>query len=639
MHVFEKNSTFFDLLSEAVAEGIFVINEKHEIVAINKHALKLFGYKEVELIGKPLSKVLPERNHEVYEGLNAVKPKKRKILNTNVAKNLVGITKSGLEFPLDINLITFKILDRSYFLALVYDVTQNRKQLAALRINSKAMDAALNGITITDATKEDNPIIFANKAIEKISGYSQKEILDKNCRFLQNGDTDQPGVKEMRKAISKGKSCRVQLRNYRKDGRMFWNEVSINPIKNEKGVITHFVGIQNDITKRKTIEEENRQLIRIFNESDNEIYVFDAISLRFKHVNFGARRNTGYKLREFMKMTPLDLKPNFSEVEFRKLLIPLLKAPGRKTEFETVHKRKDGSTYPVEVHLQSSKVGEKCLMSSVILDITDKREYTHKLEKKVAERTKQLRIALSREKELNELKSKFLSMVSHEFKTPLSAILTSAILVGKYENTDTQDKREKHLNSIISGVHHLTDILNDFLAVERLEKGEDFYKYTKFSLSKVVNEVLYNANLMLKKGQRINYPMNIEEVSICQDEKIVLLTLTNLLSNAIKYSPEDTEIDLLTKFSDHSVQFEVIDQGIGIPEKDQKHIFEKNFRAGNILTTQGTGIGLHIVKTHVETLGGQVYFSSKENKGSKFTVVFPISEEPCTDKDKKGIGG
>ncbi len=635
MHVFEKNSTFFDLLSEAVAESIFVINEKQEIVAINKHALKLFGYKENELHGKPLSTVIPDRNHDVYEFFSSAITKKSKILKAKMGKNLFGITQSGVALQLDLNLITFKILDRTYFLALIYDVTEKRKQLTALHINSKAVDAALNGITITDATQEDNPIIFANKAFEKITGYSQKEILDKNCRFLQNEDTNQPGVIAMRNAISKGKSCRVQVRNYRKDGRMYWNEVSINPIKNEKGIITHFVGIQNDITKRKTTEEENRQLIRIFNESDNEIYVFDAISLRFKHVNFGARHNTGYRLREFMKMTPLDLKPNFTEKQFRKLLTPLLKAPGRKTDFETVHKRKDGSTYPVEVHLQSSKVGEQCLMSSVILDITDKREYTHKLEKKVAERTIQLQNALSREKELNELKSKFLSMVSHEFKTPLSAILTSATLVGKYASTDTQEKREKHLNSIISGVHHLTSILDDFLSVERLEKGEDFYKYTNFTLSKVVNEVLYNANLMLKKGQRINYPMNIEEVSICQDEKIMQLILTNLLNNAIKYSPVDTEIDLLIKFWDHSVQFEIIDRGMGIPEKDQKHIFERNFRAGNILTTQGTGIGLSIVKTHAENLGGQVYFNSKENTGSKFTVVFPIPEEPCTDKTQK----
>jgi hypothetical protein len=204
-------------------------------------------------------------------------------------------------------------------------------------------------------------------------------------------------------------------------------------------------------------------------------------------------------------------------------------------------------------------------------------------------------------------------------------------LVGKYTDSDTQNKREKHLNTIVSGVHHLTSILNDFLSMERLEKGEDLYKFRRFSLSRVVNEVLYNANMILKIGQRINYPMNIEDISICQDEKIVELTLTNLLNNAIKYSQEHTEIDLMVNLTKHTVTFEVVDRGVGIPEDDQKHIFERYFRAANILTTQGTGIGLHIIKSHVQNLGGQVSFISTQNKGSTFTVLFPIEEAFCSE--------
>ncbi|MBT8263818.1 MAG: PAS domain S-box protein, partial [Muriicola sp.] len=408
-------------------------------------------------------------------------------------------------------------------------------------------------------------------------------------------------------------------------------EISLNPIKNNDGEITHFVGIQNDITKRIITEQKNRQLIRIFNESDNEIYVFDAQTLRYQNVNFGARKNTGYSLKNFMKMTPLDIEPAFTERQFRKLLAPILKSAGQKIEYESSHLRKNGTTYPVEVHLQSSKVGEQCLISAVVFDITDKKEYTQKLERTVSERTKQLKNALLKEKELSELKSKFLSLVSHEFKTPLSSILTSATLVGKYKSADTQEKREKHLSTIVSGVHHLTGILNDFLSMERLEKGEDLYRFTNFSLSKVINEVFYKANLILKTGQQINYPMNIEDVSICQDEKIVELTLTNLINNAIKYSPERTDIDLLVALTPHTVTFKVVDRGFGIPEMDKKHIFERYFRAGNILTSQGTGIGLHIIKSHVQNLGGQVSFISKQNKGSTFTVTFPIEETSCEE--------
>ena len=225
---------------------------------------------------------------------------------------------------------------------------------------------------------------------------------------------------------------------------------------------------------------------------------------------------------------------------------------------------------------------------------------------------------------MNELKSKFLSLVSHEFKTPLSGILNAATLVGKYQREDQQDKREKHLKTIMGGVQHLTNILDDFLSIERMEKGKEVYYLTDFSLSKLVNEVVYNANMLLKNGQHINYPNNIEDVTIHQDQRIVALTLTNLLHNAIKYSPEDTEIDLKVELSNNKITFHIKDEGIGISKKEHKHIFDRYFRSENVLLTQGTGIGLNIVKTHLENLGGRIYFESVENQGSTFVVELPI---------------
>lgn len=140
----------------------------------------------------------------------------------------------------------------------------------------------------------------------------------------------------------------------------------------------------------------------------------------------------------------------------------------------------------------------------------------------------------------------------------------------------------------------------------------------------MVNEVVYNINMLLKSGQRINYPQNIDDVVIYQDEKIVNLILTNLLFNSVKYSSEDTEIDILLEIETNKMVLHIKDQGIGIPKRDQKHIFERYFRAENALLSQGTGIGLNIVKGHVDNLGGKVYFKSEFNKGSTFTVELPI---------------
>ena len=315
--------------------------------------------------------------------------------------------------------------------------------------------------------------------------------------------------------------------------------------------------------------------------------------------------------------------------------------------------RKNKEKFPIEVSLNPFTIYEIDYVLALVFDQTEisKRdvkikELNEHLEKKIRTRTlelretvamlkkeikrrqeaeKKIKFALQRERELNELKTKFLSLVSHEFKTPLSGILTSATLVGKYKESNQQEKRDKHLKTIIGEVRHLNGILTDFLSIERLEKGKEIYKFTEFSLSKVVNEVVYNANMLLKSGQHINYPQNIEDVLIYQDERIVTLIITNLLYNSIKYSPEDSDIDIRIDVNDKMI-LNIKDQGIGIPEKDQKHIFQRYFRAENALLNQGTGIGLNIIKGHIDNLGGQVYFASKENIGSTFAVELPIRE-------------
>jgi signal transduction histidine kinase len=301
----------------------------------------------------------------------------------------------------------------------------------------------------------------------------------------------------------------------------------------------------------------------------------------------------------------------------------LLNGKQEKIKFEAQHERKDGSIYPVEIHLQLSRIGEDKVFVAMVLDITERKNYTEKLEKTVVERTQQLTEALAIEKELNELKTRFLSLVSHEFKTPLSSILTSITLLGKYTQTDQQEKRDKHIATIRNKVKHLDSILNDFLSVERLESGKVNYKLEPFPLSKVVNEVIYDANMFLKAGQKIIYPENIDDVVIHFDEKTLELVLSNLIHNAIKYSPEDSTIDVVVKNGEDKVQVLIIDEGIGIPEKDQKHIFNRYFRAENAVLTQGTGIGLNIAKQHLENLGASLEFYSEINKGTTFTVCIP----------------
>lgn len=321
-------------------------------------------------------------------------------------------------------------------------------------------------------------------------------------------------------------------------------------------------------------------------------------------------------------------------------------------------KRKDGSIFPVEAGLNPFELNNKHYVMALVIDISVRKEQERKitelnaeLELKINKRTKELndsvlqlkslneelqienkrridaenktKKALQREIELNELKTKFLSLVSHEFKTPLSGILTSAMLLGKYQLSEQQERRDKHIKTITEKVHYLNNILNDFLSLEKLELGKLDYKFSNFKISKIVNEVVYNANMLLKEGQHIKYPEHIDDLSLTQDEKIMELALSNLIHNAIKYSPEHSVIDLEIKQNNTQTTFKVIDNGIGIPKNDQKNIFNRYFRAENALLTHGTGIGLNIVQTHLENLGGHIAFESDENKGSTFIITIP----------------
>ncbi len=294
--------------------------------------------------------------------------------------------------------------------------------------------------------------------------------------------------------------------------------------------------------------------------------------------------------------------------------------------------RKDGSQFPVEAGLNPFNIYDNSYVMALVIDITVRKEAEQEikdlnadLEKKVEERTHQLKEALHKEKDLNELKTKFLSLVSHEFKTPLSGILTSSTLIGKYPDTEQKDKRDKHIKTIQNKVKYLNNIINDFLSIERLESGKINYKFTTFPLSKIINEVIYDANMLLKDGQKINYPENIDTIFIDFDEKILYLILTNLINNAIKYSSENSIINIEALLDNKVLTILVKDEGIGIPAKEQKHIFNRYFRAENALLDQGTGIGLNIVKGHLENLGGTITFISEESVGSAFSITVPVS--------------
>ncbi len=404
----------------------------------------------------------------------------------------------------------------------------------------------------------------------------------------------------------------------------------------------------------KIFEEKKGNIFKILSEAISEGIVIVNEEQLVVASNEAAEKMFGYEPGELLTQNLNVLIPkNYHATHHHQVNDFLQKTGSRQMGHgrDIFGLRKDGTTFPVEAGLNPFEIYESKYVMALVTDITVRKiqeleviTLNAQLEQRIQERTIELqktinalkeeiakreeaehkiKESLRKERELNDLKTKFLSLVSHEFKTPLSGILTSATLLGKYTETHQQVNREKHVQTITNKVKFLNSILNDFLSVERLESGNATYKFGTFPLSKVLNEVVYNANMSLKEGQKINYPNNVDEISVCFDEKILELAITNLLNNSIKYSPEGKTIDIIVNQEPDSLVIKIVDEGIGIPQKEQKFIFNRYFRAENALLDQGTGIGLNIVQSHLENLGGSVAFDSIENQGSTFTISFP----------------
>jgi PAS domain S-box-containing protein len=304
--------------------------------------------------------------------------------------------------------------------------------------------------------------------------------------------------------------------------------------------------------------------------------------------------------------------------------------------------RKDKTEFPVEISLSPYSSPEGNFVIAFIMDITVRKlaeeklkNYSAELEKQVKNRTlileeaieelertkKDLYHALNKEKELNELKSRFVSMASHEFRTPLTTMKSSLSLVTKYGEQDDKENQVKHLNKIKTSINNLTDILNDFLSVSKLEEGRIENIPEEMNLKGFIADIIAEMQTMAVRKKLVHAHSGNERVAI--DKKLLKNVLFNLISNAIKFSPEDVPIEVNTQVLNSSVKISVKDHGMGIPKDDQKHLFERFFRGHNAMHIQGTGLGLNIVARYAELMNGSIDFESKENKGTTFTIIIP----------------
>jgi len=234
----------------------------------------------------------------------------------------------------------------------------------------------------------------------------------------------------------------------------------------------------------------------------------------------------------------------------------------------------------------------------------------------------QLQRSLAKERELGQLKSRFVSMASHEFRTPLTSILSSVSLIDMLNDKGKLAGQKKYIRRIESSVENMTTILNDFLSLEKLESGKVVLQTNEVTLNEFIAELKDDVAPMLKEDQHLLHEH--EGATMARlDPHLMKNILLNLLSNAIKYSPNGSEVKVKSNLTNNHLCIEVIDQGIGIPKDEQKHMFTRFFRANNASNIKGTGLGLTIVKRYLDLMNGTIDFTSVENQGTTFTINIP----------------
>jgi PAS domain S-box-containing protein len=492
-------------------------------------------------------------------------------------------------------------------------------------------------------------VISWNKGAENIKGYSASEIIGKHISIFytpEEIENDEP-ERNLKLTRELGQFDVEGLR-VRKDGSKFWASVVFTALRDSLGKLVGFGKVTRDITRRHQAEEEikrlNAQLENRLQKSQSETsyykYAIDESSIvaitdqkgMIKHVNDNFCKISKYTSDELLGQDHKIINSGYHPKEFiRDIWVTI--ANGRIWRGELKNKAKDGSFYWVDTTIVPflNEKGKPYQYLAIRSDITQRKlaeeeilQINADLENKITERTLELTEALKREQELSEMKSRFVSLASHEFRTPLSAILSSISLVDHYKTAEQEEKRKKHIERIKASVRNLTDILDDFLSLDKLEQGKTEVVFQDISLQPFIKDIVEEMEGMVKKkSQKIHFDFN-GPAAVYQDQKILRNILLNLLSNAVKYSPEGKDIFITIKEKNNHAILSVRDEGIGIPQEAQKELFSKFFRASNAYAIQGTGLGLNIVKKYVELLGGEIYFESIENKGSTFTVEIPM---------------
>lgn len=492
-----------------------------------------------------------------------------------------------------------------------------RKTLEA--IHDSAVDAI---ITIS----ERGIIETVNPTTESLFGYARDELLGENVNILMPSPFQDEHDSYLRNYLKTGSRSVIGIGREvvakKKDGSTFPIHITVSEVQLEGRRV--FAGFIRDLSELKLIDEQRAMLGGIIENSLNEVFTFDAETFRFIQVNRGARENLGYTLEELHQLTPLDIKPDYTREEFEsKIIQPLLRQEVEKVDLATVHQRKDGSVYDVEVNLQLSTHLNKPVFVAIILDVTERLQQERSLQQQQANMQAELeRLVETRTTELHKAQAdlvrseKFSTLgkvsggIAHEIRNPLNAVKTSAYYLMNAKNVSSEKVKE-HLQRIDRQVTLIDSVVTALSDVAKLPD----VNLRPVAMGPLLREVVGSTHLPSNIQTVFEFPATLPDV--VTDENQIGIAFRNLVRNARDSMTDGGTLIIRAEVNEDSVVFSVIDTGVGISEQILDNVVEPLFTT----KARGMGLGLSITLAIVEKNQGSLSIESKLGKGSKFSVA------------------
>ena len=572
------------------------------------------------------------------------------------------ITFKGNIIYIEISLTPITINKKRMLYVIWRDISKRKKAEKEINKLNIAVKQSPSVVIITD--KKGN-IEYINPAFTKVTGYTLDEAIGQNPRILASGKTPKKEYKKLWGTITSGRVWEGELYNKKKDNTFYWEKIIISPVKNNKGKIINYIAIKTDITKQKEIEQKEKEtranLIKVNNkfkkqnieiklqnklltESKNELLtiqkeldsvinaskaIFIEVDSNYKVLrwNKSAVKITGILATKIVGRSIKELNLNS---KINNLIIGVIEdcLKGKTVkEKEITFKSSNGEIQTILISSDAKLNSDNIIIGVFIVaqDITAITNYNKYLELIVEERTQELKEALLKEKELSELKSKFVSVVSHEFRTPLSAINFSANFINNYFEKLEKDKIKQKLKNIEAQVKHMTMLLDDVLIMGRIQSNRVVFKPEIINAREYFKPIIEEVYISKNKTHKIIYSENVKDAKICVDKVQARNIFINLLSNAIKFSPNSNEVYIKVDVNSKNTKVTVTDTGIGI--KDIDEVFKPFVRGVNADNIQGTGLGLSIVKEAVKKHKGKINVNTKINEGTSIEVILPNNQE------------